>query len=68
MDAGPFVYQCKLRKGVPSYLKDWLRGIVAAGERAGGASGVVVWKEPGAKDDDAVVLLRLRDWQEWHGG
>ena len=23
--AGPFVYQAKLRRGVPSYLKDWLR-------------------------------------------
>ena len=32
--AGPFVYQAKLRRGLPSYLRDWLRGIVAAGERA----------------------------------
>ena len=64
--AGPFVYQAKLRKGVPSYLRDWLRGIVAAGERCG-STGVVVWKQPGAKDDDALVLLRLKDWQDWHG-
>ena len=26
VDAGPFVYQCKLRRGLPSYLRDWLRG------------------------------------------
>ena len=64
--AGPFVYQAKLRRGMPSYLREWLRGIVAAGERSG-ATGIVVWKIPGARDDDAVVVLRLRDWQDWHG-
>ena len=61
--APAFCYQAKLRKGV----RDWLRGIVAAGERSG-ATGVVVWKQPNARDDDAVVVLRLRDWQDWHGG
>ena len=66
VDAGPFVYQCKLRRGVPSYLSEWLRGIVGAGERAG-SIGVVVWKAPNARDDDAVVLLRLRDWEDLHG-
>ena len=65
--AGPFVYQAKLRRGLPSYLKDWLRGIVAAGERSDGSTGVVVWKAPNARDDDAVVVLRLKDWQDWHG-
>ena len=67
VDAGPFQYQCKLRRGVPSYLREWLRGIVAAGERSGGATGVVVWKAPNARDDDAVVVLRLKDWQDLHG-
>ena len=40
---GPFVYQCKLRRWSNAYLleRDWLRGIVAAGERSGGATGVV---------------------------
>ena len=64
--AGPFVYQAKLRKGVPSYLRDWLRGIVSSGERSG-ATGVVIWKAPNARDDEAVVVLRLKDWQDWHG-
>ena len=67
VDAGPFVYQCKLRRGMPSYLRDWLRGIVAAGERHGGSTGVVIWGAPNARADDAVVVLRLRDWQDWHG-
>ena len=59
--AGPFVYQAKLRRGMPSYLREWLRGITAAGERSG-TIGVVVWKAPNARDDDAVVVLRLKDW------
>ena len=67
VDAGPFVYQAKLRRGMPSYLRSWLSGIVAAGKRHGGSTGVVIWKAPGARDDDAVVVLRLRDWQDWHG-
>ena len=66
VDAGPFQYQCKLRRGVPSYLRDWLRGIVSAGERKGSV-GVVIWKQPNARDDDAVVVLRLADWQDLHG-
>ena len=61
-----FSSQCKLRRGMPSYLRDWLRGIVAAGERAN-AVGVVVWKAPREKDDDAIVVLRLKDWQKLHG-
>ena len=65
---GPFVYQCKLRRGMPSYLRQWLRGIVGAAERnADEVTGVVVWKEPGGRDDDSVVVLRLKDWQALHG-
>ena len=66
VDAGPFVYQAKLRRGLPSYLREWLRGITAAGDRLN-AVGVVVWKAPHARDDDAVVVLRLKDWQALHG-
>ena len=61
--AGPFVYQAKLRRGLPSYLREWLRGIVAAGERKN-AIGIVVWKAPREKDDDTIVLLRLKDWED----
>ena len=66
VDAGQFVYQAKLRRGLPSYLRDWLRGIVAAGERKD-AMDVVIWKAPRALDDEAVVILRLQDWQNLHG-
>ena len=66
IDAGPFQYQCKLRRGLPSYLREWLRGIVSAGERKK-ATGIVIWKAPREKDDDAIVILRLADWQELCG-
>ena len=61
-----FVYQAKLRRGLPSYLREWLRGIVSAGERKN-SIGIVIWKSPRALDDDAVVVLRLKDWQALHG-
>ena len=77
--AGPFVYQAKLRKGVPDYLKWWLRGIVSAALRrpcympdasssCPGHIGVVVWKAPGDRDDNAMVVLRFKDWEALHGG
>ena len=66
VDAFGFVYQVKLRSGLPAYLRQWLRGITEAGKRSN-AVGVVVWKAPGALDDDAVVVLRLKDWQARHG-
>ena len=51
---------------MPSYLRGWLNGIVSAGERVD-KTGILIWKEPGARDDGAVVVLRLKDWQDWHG-
>ena len=66
VDAGPFVYQCKLRRGLPSYLRDWLRGIVAAGERHRRH-----YRRRGLESNRAhatmmrLVVLRLRDWQDW---
>ena len=63
---GPFVYQAKLRRGVPSYLRSWLSGIVEAGARQG-SIGVLIWKAPNARDDDSLVLLRLKDWEDLHG-
>ena len=66
VDAGPFCYQAKLRRGVPSYLRSWLSGIVEAGARKG-SIGIVIWKAPNARDDDSVVLLRLKDWEDLHG-
>ncbi len=65
--SGPFVIQAKLGRRFPSYLRAWLDGIRAAGQRAGGKTGIVVWKPKGVRDDNAMVLLSLKDWTELHG-
>ena len=58
---GPFVYQCKLGRRFPSYLRDWLDGIRATGKRTNQV-GVVVWREKGTRTADALVCLRWADW------
>ena len=60
-----FGYQCKLRRG-PDYILDWLRGICATAQ-ANNRIGVVIWKQPGHRDDEALVVLRLKDWTDLHG-
>src|SRR2546428_12379068 len=64
---GMFAYQAKLGRRCPAYLRAWLAGILAAGERRG-LVGVVVWKPKGARDEEALVVLRFRDWVELHVG
>ena len=66
VDAGQFVFQCKLRRGLPDYLREWIDGITETAKRKG-ATGIVVWKQPGERVDDAIVILRMADWQELHG-
>jgi hypothetical protein len=63
-----FELQCKLRAGQPSYLKAWLKDIVAAAT-ARERVGVVVWKETGAgkPDDNALVVMRWKDFVALHG-
>jgi len=63
-----FEVQCKIRNGQPSYLREWLRGIVATAS-ARGKVGVVVWKQPGRgrNDDDALVIMRWKDFVDLHG-
>ena len=58
-----YCYQTKLRQGMPAYLREWLTGIVMSAV-CKGKVGVVIWKEPRRRDDDAVVVLRLKDWQD----
>ena len=58
-----FHFQCKLGRRFPAYLRGWLDGITETAGRTG-AVGCVIWKQPGARTDDAVVILRLKDYQE----
>jgi hypothetical protein len=63
-----FEVQVKLRNGQPVYLKQWLADIcrtAAARDKVG----VVVWKTPGSgrPDDEALVVMRWRDFVDLHG-
>ena len=64
---GMFAYQFKLGRRFPAYLDEWLRGIVASGGRHGRV-GVVVWKPKGVRDENAVVVMRFKDFRDLHGG
>jgi len=66
-ETGAFVIQCKLGRSCPTYLRDWLDGIRAAAARHFDKTGIVVWKPRGARDDDALVLIALKDWIDLHG-
>lgn len=61
-----FCFQFKLRSAMPAWLWEWLAGIVSAGARTGKV-GVLVLKKPRQKDEDALVVLRWKDWVDLHG-
>lgn len=63
-----FEVSCKLRKGQPAYLLEWLSEI-RRNAVARGRIGLVVWKTPGRgrADDDALVVLRWSDFIALHG-
>jgi len=64
---GMFAYQAKLGRRCPAYLREWLAGIVAAGDRRR-LVGVVIWKPKGTRDREALVVVRFRDWCDLHVG
>jgi len=61
-----FCFQFKLRKRLPGCLWDWLGGIVASAERSERV-GVLVVKRPRQLDEEALVILRWKDWVDLHG-
>ena len=62
------MYQAKLGRRCPVYLRRWLAGIRAAGsQRTPAKVGAVIWKPKGGRDQDAVVVLTFEDWCELHG-
>ena len=63
---GLFAFQFKLRRVIPEWLFTWLAGIVAHAEPKGKV-GVLVLKKPRQKDEEAVVVLRWKDWIDLHG-
>lgn len=58
--AGPYCYQAKYRKIIPSWLFDWLAGI--CGTAGKDRVGVLVLNQPGKKRSESIVCLRWADW------
>ena len=61
-----FCFQFKCRAMLPGWLWEWLTGIVVTAERKQ-KIGVLVLKVPRMRDQDALVVLKWRDWVALHG-
>jgi hypothetical protein len=61
-----FCFQFKLRGALPDWLWGWLGGIQETAERQD-KIGVLVLKQPGMRDDHAIVMLSWKDWVALHG-
>lgn len=61
-----FSIQTKLRKAIPKCIREWSDQICATATRER-RIGVLIVKEPGKRDDHALVILRYRDWCDLHG-
>lgn len=65
-DDGLFVYQLKVRRALPSWMFDWLAGIVAwAATR--NRIGVLVLNRPRQPRTEALVVVKWSDWVDLHG-
>ena len=67
VEAGMFYYQAKLRKAIPKCIRAWSDGICATAKRDN-KIGILIMKEPGLHDANALVVLRYQDWLDLHGG
>jgi len=61
-----FAFQVKSRRTIPGWLATWLAGITGTARRLDRV-GVLVLHQPGTEVDDALVVLRMRDWVDLHG-
>jgi hypothetical protein len=60
-----FNVQIKLRRSLPAWLFDWLGGICSTTPE--GKVGILILRKPRQEDNDALVVLRYRDWIQLHG-
>lgn len=60
-----FHIQAKLRKSLPAWIFDWLDGIRSTTPPE--KTGVLILRVPNMRDDDALVVLRYKDWVDLHG-
>ena len=63
---GLFAYQLKVRKVIPSWIFEWLRGICTTAATTD-RIGVLVLNQPRKPRRDALVVLRWGDWVDLHG-
>lgn len=61
-----FCFQFKKRASLPTWLWDWLGGIIQTAMRDNKV-GVLVLKPPGTEDRDALAIVRWSDWVDLHG-
>lgn len=61
-----FCFQMKLRKAIPKCIREWSDSIHRSAQKSG-KCGVLIVKEPGKHDDNALVIVRYRDWVDLHG-
>jgi|SRR6187399_3634290 len=61
-----FCFQVKLRQAIPKGIRAWSDSIHRAAGKVG-KMGVLIVKEPGKRDDNALVILRYQDWVDLHG-
>ena len=66
VETAMFCVQVKLRKSLPAWLWGWLNGICATAA-ASHRVGILVLKKPRQLDDEALVVLRWKDWVDLHG-
>lgn len=60
-----FFCQIKLRRSLPAWLFDWLGGICSTTPE--GKVGILILRKPRQEDNDALVVVRYRDWVALHG-
>lgn len=61
-----FVFQMKLRQSIPKCIREWSDGVCGTATRER-KIGVLIVKEPGKHDENALVILRYKDWVDLHG-
>jgi hypothetical protein len=60
-----FAVQVKHGRRRPQHLRDWLDGI--CGTARAEQVGIVIWSDNNERLDDAVVLMKMRDFVALHG-
>lgn len=58
--------QVKHGRRRPAFLREWLDGICGTAGDAG-KIGIVVWSDNGERTQDAIVMVKLSDFEQLHG-